>query len=95
MYKAIFEKLDQNRQKKFKEQVMRRALISEAQLLEFDVDKNGKIDKYEFLSKMLVETQEVEQKKIDEIMRKFRLLDTDESGAITTEELREIEKQKN
>ena len=93
MYIAIFEKLDENRQKKFKEQVMRRALISEAQLLEFDVDKDGKIDKYEFLSKMLVETQEVEQKKIDEIMRKFRLLDIDESGAITTDELREIEKQ--
>ena len=40
---AIFEKVDENRQKKFKEQVMKRALISEAQLLEFDVDNDGKI----------------------------------------------------
>ena len=72
---------------------MRRALISEAQLLEFDVNADGKIDKYEFLSKMLVETQEVEQSKIDEIMRKFEMLDVDKSGEITTDELREIEKQ--
>eukprot|EP01084_Bolivina_argentea_P292798 503473_1 len=89
---AIFEKLDESRQKKFKEQVMKRALISEAQLLEFDVDGDGKIDKYEFLSKMLVETQEVEQSKIDEIMVKFKMLDADNSGTITTDELREIDK---
>jgi len=89
---AIFEKVDEHRQRKFKEQVLRRALISEAQLLEFDVDGNGKIDKYEFLSKMLIETQEVEQSKIEEIMAKFDLLDADGSGEITTEELRMIEK---
>lgn len=70
---------------------MRRALISEAQLLEFDVDGDGKIDKYEFLSKMLVETQEVEQSKIDEIMNKFRALDINGDGEISTKELRALE----
>eukprot|EP00485_Elphidium_margaritaceum_P011876 CAMPEP_0202703552 /NCGR_PEP_ID=MMETSP1385-20130828/16385_1 /ASSEMBLY_ACC=CAM_ASM_000861 /TAXON_ID=933848 /ORGANISM="Elphidium margaritaceum" /LENGTH=593 /DNA_ID=CAMNT_0049361427 /DNA_START=22 /DNA_END=1803 /DNA_ORIENTATION=- len=88
---AIFERIDADRQEKFKQQVMRRALISEAQLLEFDLNRDGKIDKYEFLSKMLVETQEVEQAKIDEIMRKFEMLDIDKSGTITTEELEQME----
>eukprot|EP01084_Bolivina_argentea_P267035 453160_1 len=88
---AVFERVDENRQRKFKESVMRRALISEAQLLEFDADGDGKIDKFEFLSKMLVETQEVEQSKIDEIMTKFRMLDADGSGEITVAELRQIE----
>ena len=70
---------------------MKRALISEAQLLEFDTSGDGKIDKYEFLSKMLVETQEVDQSKIDEIMKKFTMLDSDNNGQITTDELKAIE----
>ena len=88
---AIFEKMDQLQQRKFKKQVMSRALISEAQLLEFDIDGDGKIDKFEFLSKMLVETREVEANKIQEIMKKFRELDADGNGEITIDELREIE----
>lgn len=88
---AIFERMEVKNRDKFKDQVMSRALISEAQLYEFDIDGDGKIDKYEFLSKMLVETQEVDEGKIKEIMAKFELLDEDGSGEITVEELRAIE----
>ena len=91
---AVFEMIDEIREQKFKDQVLRRALISEAQLLEFDVDGNGKIDKYEFLSKMLIETQEIDQSKIDQIMTTFDMLDADGSGEITTDELKEIENAK-
>lgn len=91
---AIFEKMGEIQDQKFKDQVLRRALISEAQLLEFDVDGNGKIDKFEFLSKMLIETQEIDQSKIDQIMKTFDMLDADGSGEITTDELKEIENAK-
>ena len=91
---AVFEKYGQIQDQKFKDQILARALISEAQLLEFDVDGNNKIDKYEFLSKMLIETQEIDQGKIDQIMKTFDMLDVDGNGRITTDELKEIENAK-
>lgn len=89
---TVFDFLAARKAKKYKEQVMRRALISEAQLLEFDLDGDGKIDRYEFLSKMLVETGECEQSKIDEIIQQFTKLDKDNNNFITTEELRDMER---
>ena len=62
-------------------------IFSEAQLLEFDKDADGEIDKYEWLSKILIEIGAVDSDTIDEIMQKFHEIDTDKSGEITTQEL--------
>jgi len=70
-----------------KQELLRKALIDEAQLMEFDQDGDGTIDRYEFLSKMLVELKECDLERIEEIMMKFKEIDVDGSGTITTEEL--------
>lgn len=88
---TVFEYIEDKKAEAFREQMIAGALINEAQLLEFDTDGDGSIDKYEFLSKMVVMTGECEQEKIDEIMAKFDELDEDGGGTISVEELRKFE----
>ncbi|ETO27398.1 hypothetical protein RFI_09734 [Reticulomyxa filosa] len=83
----IIDSFNISKEKKQKELMLQKALIDEAQLMEFDQDNDGVIDRYEFLSKMLIELKECDAERIEEIMQKFAEIDADGSGKITTEEL--------
>ena len=64
------------------DKIMRNTLITEEQIAKFDADNSGSIDKFEYLSKMLILTNEVEAAVIDNIMRRFVEIDADGSGII-------------
>jgi len=83
----VIDSFNISNEEKQKEDLLRKALTDEAQLMEFDQDNDGTIDRYEFLSKMLVELKECDLDRIEEIMAKFAEIDTDGSGTITIDEL--------
>ena len=56
-------------------------------LKRLDTDKDGSVDKAEFLTYMLVALQKVEKEDIDEIMGVFDRLDIDKSGNLTADDL--------
>ena len=62
-------------------------LISPEQIADFDDDSDGNIDKFEYLTKMLVITNEISQEKIDSIMQKFDEIDIDHDGVICVKDL--------
>jgi len=62
--------------------IMRNTLITEEQIAKFDEDNSGNIDKFEYLSKMLIITNEIDQAVIDNIMTRFNEIDIDGSGII-------------
>lgn len=76
----------------------RKTLLAEKKFLEhsltltdirtMDADKDGKVDKAEFLSYMLVTLQRVDQEEIDKLLHLFDKLDVDKSGALDQEDLR-------
>ena len=53
-----------------------------------DADSDGKVDKAEFLSYMLVTLQRVDKDEIDNLLKLFDRLDTDKSGSLNAEDLR-------
>ena len=68
------------------EMIMKHTLVTKNDLARFDCDGNGKIDRFEFLSKMLILTDEVSQNTIEKIMIKFNELDTDKNGFIDADD---------
>lgn len=52
-----------------------------------DTDRNGSVDKCEFLTEMLARTGKVEREEIDTILLRFKELDKDSSGNISTADL--------
>ena len=55
---------------------------------DFDVTGDGKIDRFEYLSTMLIQLELVEARQIDKIMNKFDEIDIDKSGFITQQEVK-------
>ncbi len=78
----LIDYFNQVAEEKWKEERLKQALISPAQLLEFDQNDDGKIDKFEFLSKMLVETNECTDDKVQEIMDMATVIFTETLVAI-------------
>ena len=58
-----------------------------AWLRSLDTDGSGDVTEIEYLSAMLVRLQYVEQDKIDQILKAFHKLDTDDSGTLSIEDL--------
>jgi len=76
------------RQLKASHDVLNNSLMSPGQLLQFDTNGDGSVDKYEYLVRMLLMCKFVEEDKIDLIMSKFYNLDGDKSGSISVEDFR-------
>jgi len=83
----IMEYLLAKRHEQMIEKIMRNTLITEEHIAEFDADGSGNIDKFEYLSKMLVLTNEVEKSVICNIMRRFNQIDKNGDGCISVEDL--------
>lgn len=64
------------------EKILGQTLTSIDEIAVFDADGDGKIDKYEFLSKLLVMTHECSGDTIDRIMGRFYKIDVDGDGTI-------------
>merc|ERR1719447_866942 len=69
------------------EKIMRNTLITEEQIAEFDEDRSGNIVKFEYLSKMLVLTNEVQAHVILNIMKRFDELDYNKDGNISVDDM--------
>ncbi len=52
-----------------------------------DLEKDGRVKPYEFLTYMLVTMQKAEQEEIDEILELFRKLDKDQNGYLNQDDL--------
>lgn len=65
---------------------MARAL-TKADIEKMDLEKDGRVKPYEFLSYMLVTMQKAEQEEIDEILELFRKLDRDQNGYLNQDDL--------
>lgn len=76
------------RHEKMISKIMSNTLITEEQIKEFDADHSGQIDKFEYLSKMLVLTNEVQQHVILNIMKRFDELDLNGDGNISVEDMK-------
>lgn len=62
------------------------SLVTPEQLLDFDMNGDQEITKYEYLVKSLLACKFVCEDKIDLIMEKFMDIDTDKSGSITVDD---------
>lgn len=82
----IMEYLLAKRHQKMMDKIMNNALVTKEQIHEFDADGSGNIDKFEYLSKMLILTNEVEADVIYKIMERFNEIDKDKSGIISIED---------
>ena len=82
----IMEYLLAKRHQKMMEKIMNNSLVTREQIEDFDADGSGNIDKFEYLSKMLILTNEVEADVIYKIMQRFNEIDTDKSGIITIQD---------
>ena len=82
----IMEYLLEKRHQKMMNKIMNNALVTAEQINEFDADGSGNIDKFEYLSKMLILTNEVEADVIYKIMERFNEIDKDKSGIISIED---------
>merc|ERR1711881_295828 len=76
------------------EKILGQTLTSLDELSVFDSDGDGKIDKYEFLMKMLVMTHECSQDTIDRIMGRFNQIDKDGDGDIDADDFLNMLKKK-
>jgi len=79
------------RELKFSHKFLNSSLVSPKQLLQFDSNGDGSIDKYEYLVRSLVSCHFVTEDKIDLIMAKFYNLDADKSGTIDIEDFRQYD----
>ena len=79
----IMEYLLAKRHEAMISKIMNNTLITQEQIDEFDVDKSGNIDRFEYLSKMLILTNEVQPDVIYKIMQKFNEIDKDNNGNIS------------
>ena len=85
---SFFDYYDEKKRIQYQLNVYKRTLVSKAQLFDFDKDGDSQIDRFEFLTKMLIETDQCSEEQINEIMYKFNKIDTDGSKYITTDELK-------
>lgn len=76
------------------EKILGQTLTSLDELTVFDADNDGRIDKYEFLMKMLVMTHECSQDTIDRIMGRFAQIDVDGDGDIDADDFLKMLKKK-
>merc|ERR1712154_546924 len=72
------------------EEFLQRSLMSPKQLLDFDRNGDGEINKYEYLRHSLLQCRFVTEDKIDLIMSKFNDLDTDKSGSISISDFKKL-----
>ena len=73
---------------RFLDEKIEDSLTNYQQILhDFDEDDDGKIDKFEYLSRMLILTNEVRLETIAKIMYKFDQIDIDKSGTIDVNDL--------
>lgn len=82
----IMEYLLAKRHQKMMNKIMNNSLVTREQIGEFDADGSGNIDKFEYLSKMLILTNEVEAEVIYKIMQRFNDIDQDKDGNISLED---------
>jgi len=68
------------------QEFLNNSLVTPEQILDFDMDGDGEISKYEYLVKSLLQCKFVREDKIDLIMAKFYDIDTDKSGQISLED---------
>jgi len=68
------------------QEFLNNSLVTPEQILDFDMDGDGEISKYEYLVKSLLQCQFVREDKIDLIMAKFHDIDTDKSGQISLDD---------
>ena len=80
---AYVDRKRRHAEKKFFEQS-----LTLADIRIMDTDKDGKVDRAEFLAYMLVTLQRVDREEINSLNRLFKQLDTDKSGALSAEDLR-------
>ena len=66
--------------------VLERKLTQEY-LMSLDVDGNGQVSEFEYLSAMLVRLKYIDGKDVDQIMSTFRKLDGDGSGTLSVADL--------
>eukprot|EP01084_Bolivina_argentea_P044673 82199_1 len=72
-----------------KAKIFGRALTRSTEFFEFDIDGNGTVSKYEFLRGMLIKWDEVDNDRMDEIMKIFDETDKNGDGVIDRKELKE------
>jgi len=80
------------RELKFSHKFLNNSLVTPKQLLQFDTNGDGSVDRYEYLVRSLVACRFVEEDKIDLIMTKFYNIDSDKSGTISLEDFKEYDK---
>ena len=84
----ILEYVLKRQHDRFLEDKIEDSLTNYQQILhDFDEDDDGKIDKFEYLSRMLILTNEVRLETIAKIMYKFDKIDIDKSGTIDVNDL--------
>lgn len=71
------------------QEFLNNSLVTAEQILDFDMDGDGEISKYEYLVKSLLQCKFVREDKIDLIMAKFYDIDTDKSGQISLEDFQQ------
>jgi len=68
------------------QEFLNNSLVTPEQILDFDMDGDGEISKYEYLVKSLLQCKFIREDKIDLIMAKFHDIDTDKSGQISLDD---------
>ena len=84
----ILEHVLKKQHQQFLDHRIKRSLHNYQQILhDFDENDNGKIDRFEYLSRMLILTNETKLETIAKIMQKFEQIDKDKSGLIDVNDL--------
>lgn len=78
--------LDQKQRKSEKRFLQQSMTLADLRVM--DMDKDGNVDKAEFLAFMLVTLQRVDQEDIDALLQLFHSLDKDKNGAINARDLK-------
>lgn len=86
----VMEKAHQEKMEK----ILSQTCTSIDELNVFDANDDGRIDKYEFITKMLVMTHECSQDTIDRIMGRFAQIDIDGDGDIDADDFLNMLKKK-
>jgi len=85
----LFERMVLLRRLELTAKIIKHALTDSSQIVDFDQDGDGQIDRFEYLTKVLLMTEEVTPFTIKRIMERFYKLDQDQSGQIEVAELME------